>query len=798
MEVKINTVQVISTTDDFASLEEATSTEYLYRFSLKISKTEAINSAATRLILRAYKENPKNAVPLSVFSSASPVLNILNQNASQLVKNIQRRAINITTAITKTRNDILASKTFTLNDIITKFNYGVGYTVITNDPKPAIRNEIYTASNTVTQQPLNEDRTITQLSNELLNQYKTDPANAIRRIYAVNTSYETNNGLIGTFNNGKQNKIEASIASSLMTTNNNQDIPEARLQAYNVVDRDIITIQPEQLFPTEAIGTQDFYLMFSIYDLKGNLVQEFVKLVEHKTNITRFQRAVIPPEFSITKLGGGQLTVTIKQQDPHGTGVTIYKTVYNPSVKAEDLTQEVVGSFDLPTGETRIFNIQNTNVGLLLFRALSYNATSDPSSDFSNQVLEVEASETTSFRSSVFLSILPEYNREGIKLIVSSIPDEIAFIELYRTNITSDPYAETLLTTFFVGGQGGNASYTYQEISLDRYKSYRYRCVMIDMKGQRYDSSGMIEFVYIPQTQDYASTVTTSPIITPVQLPGSSTQYYDVGFNVTYAITKKLEDNVKQFLVNQGLVEYFGGDIKRERLKELLVTKVELRDLETNDKLFMAYIDGTYLQSTTKFGLLNRSSQYVYELTTYVRNPATLLQAIQSTGTSTPRTNGKLVPPTYSYVPYNVNNPYGLLTGTNPKKSGDEFVTQIGFDQLEFGDITGISYIHIDLKPPSPSINSLKASVFNSKQVDLTWSVNGNQTQISHFIVRRQNVATGKLDLIGKAHGINPQNSFLFTDSTRYTESGVFRYIIAMQYFNLNLSPDYISNEVVI
>lgn len=797
MEVKINTVQVIATTDDFASLEEATSTEYLYRFGLQISKSAAINSAATTLVLRAYKEDPKNAVPLSVFNQDMQVLNVLNQNASQLVKNIQKRAFNITNSIIKTRNETLAQQSYTLKDLIAKFNQGVGYTVITNDPKAAIRNEVYAAPNTLDQKPLNEDRTITQLSNELLNQYKTDPADAIKRIYSANTSYETNNGLIGTFYNNRQNKVETLIASSLLTTNNVQNTPETRLQTYSVVERDVITIQPTQLFPFESIGTQDFYLMFSIYDLNNNLVQEFVKLVRHKTNVTRFQRAVIPPEFTITKLGGGQLFVTVKQNDPHGTGVKIYKTIYNPSAKNGKNIQEIVGNFDLPATESRIFNIQNNDVGLLLFRALSYNANSDVSSDFTSQIIEVEASEVTTTKANIYVSLHYEYNREGVKLIVSGIPDDIAFLELYRTNITSDPYAETILTTFFVGGQGGNASYAYLDAALDRYKSYRYRCVMVDIKGQRFDSSGMIEFVYVPQTQDYASTTITSPVITPIQLPGSSTQYYDVSFAISYAITNKLEDNVRQFLINQGLIEYFGSDIKRERLKELLVTKVELRDLETNDKLFMAYIDGTYLQSTTKYGLLSRNSQYLYELTTYVRKPATLLQAVQLTGSSTPRANGKLTPPTYSYVPYNVNNPYGLLTGTNPKKSGDEFVTQYGFDQLEFADITGVTYVTVDLKPPSPSINNLKANVFNSKNVDLTWSVNGDQSNISHFIIRRQNVETGKLDLIGKAHGINTQNNYLFTDNIRHTDSGVFRYIITMQYFNLNLSPDYTSNEVV-
>jgi hypothetical protein len=797
VEVKLNTVQVVTANDDFASLEDATLTYYAYRFSLSVSKTETKNSYATKLLVRAYTENPKNAVPLTVFKQDQPTLNILNQNAKQLINNIQKRSFSITNAIITTRNNVLAQQEYDLNGLIKKFNSGIGYSVVTDDPKTAVKNKVYDAVNTLDQKPLNEDRSIAQLSKELLNDFKTDPADSIKRIYSAKTAYETNNGLAFFSGQNRADKIEDMIAASLLTTNN-PDLTEAtRLQAYSISERDVITIQPEQLFPAEAIGTSNFYLMFSIYDTKNNLVQEFVKFVAHKTNVSRFQRTVIPPDFSMTKLSDGKLTVSVKQNDPYGTGVRIYKSTYNPSAKVESVTQNIIGSFDLPPGESRIFNIQNNDVGLLLFRALSYNANSDVSSEFTSQVVEVQASEVTT-RANVFVSLHPEYNRQGLNLIVSDIPDDIAFVELYKTNLTSDPYTETLITTFYVGGQGSNSTYAYFDSNLDQTKAYRYRCMLVDIKGQRYESSGMVELVYRPQTQDYAVASYTAPSITPVQTPGSSIQYYDVAFDVSYAITNKLEDNVKQFLINQGLIEYFGGDIKRERLKDLLVTKVELRDLQTNDKFLMGYIDNTYLQSTTKFGLLNRSSQYLYELTTYVRNPATLLQAIELTGSSTARTNSKLAPPSYTYNPFNLNNPYGLQTGTNPQKSGSEFVLQYGLDQLEFGDITGIDYINVDLKPPTPSINNLRASVFNSKAIDLTWSINGDQTQISHFIIRRQNVSTGKLDLIGKAHGINTQNNYLFTDMIRYTDTGVFKYIITMQYFNLNLSPDYDSNEVVI
>jgi len=108
------------------------------------------------------------------------------------------------------------------------------------------------------------------------------------------------------------------------------------------------------------------------------------------------------------------------------------------------------------------------------------------------------------------------------------------------------------------------------------------------------------------------------------------------------------------------------------------------------------------------------------------------------------------------------------------------------------------NYVDLDLHKPRASLTALRAFLFNSRNIQLTWSVNGDQAAVSHFIIRRMNVDTGKLDVVGKAHGINVQNSYSFIDPMRYTERGVFRYIITMQYFDMTLSSDYTSNEVVL
>jgi len=283
VEINIKTVQIVNASDDFASLDEATATSYTYRFNFAVNKTAATNAYAAQIVLRAYADDPKNAVPLSLFANQkSQTLNILNQNTKQLISNIQQRASRITTAIANTRTNSLAERKYSLPDLIQRFNHGVGYTVVTDNPKDAVKNQVFNASKNIAQQALNEDKTITQLSEQLLYMHKTDPADAIKRIYASSTAYETNNGLNAFSSNSDRDDIEhikTTIAASLLTTNNIDEVTKPILQTYSIAERQVITIHPEFVFPAEKIGTTNFYLMVSVIDLSGNLVQEFVKLV---------------------------------------------------------------------------------------------------------------------------------------------------------------------------------------------------------------------------------------------------------------------------------------------------------------------------------------------------------------------------------------------------------------------------------------------------------------------------------------------------------------------------------------
>lgn len=804
MQTSIPTTIIASPSNDFALLEAITNTSYDYLLEINVNKKLVDQTSAVRLVVRTYQTNPLNSVTPSIFNKKTS--SVLEQDPAAMIDLIQGQNLEITTNLMEIRSNCITSNEFNLLSLIKENDNGFGFELITDQTIVGQVNYLRTSDNDIDQTPLQTDRTITQVSTNLLKKYKTDPAQAIIRTYSTNTAFDTSNGILGVASSSPTfvNQTNQIAAQLLSRNNQRQQSSQPRYAAYRIETRAQIPVYVPVSFPKALFsGNNNFYILCTFYNTNNNIIQEFCNIVDNGTNVTLLRTPKIAPNFQLSKQADGQFALTFTQLDPNATGIKLYKTVYNQTKSSEISSQDLVGQFQLSYNQTQTFLVQNNDLGLIVFRALSYNSLST-STDFSSQVVEVNTPDEDSINSNVFVSLTYEYTVNGLQLIVDNIPNDVSVLNIYKTNITISPKTETLLTSFFVQGMGGSSAFSYLDRKLDTEKNYRYRVTVLDIYGNEYDSTAVLEINYRPQTSSYAAVNVTDPIKTLTTTRDGSRSAWDVSFTVSYAIIPGLEQNVRQLLVNQNLIQYYGSDILPEQLQELLVTKVELRDLETNDKYFIAFTDGNFVQSSTNFGLIEKPSRYVYELTTFVRNPITLLAGNTQIGQSQPRpSTNKINPrlltnPEYKYIPFNVRHPQGLLTGTLPKNNGNDFVKETGYNQLEFGEVVNISYLRTDLLPPTPSVNSLQAYQFNKKTVQLVWSVNGDQTQISHFIILRQNLVTNKFDLIGKAHGINTQNNYNFIDVLRETDKGIFKYIVTIQYFNMTLSADYYSNEVVI
>lgn len=790
MELKLNTSQVITVQDEFALLEDVGETTYKYGFRTLANKTLAGSTGATELVVRLYKTDPKGDVSLSVFDGLKPptqTLSVLNVDTRGLVRALQSRASKTMAAISSGRREELVVNRYSLIGLIEQASVGVGYTTVQSNPG-ITGTVVYDSTNTTTSGYLNEDKTTTLLSDELVRVYCVDPASVLSKPrYSTATPEQVHNGARPTEENttGLPNPavlLLEQLSNTNSTVVQNADVASS-VVAYSLANAEVVPVVVKLAVPKAAVGEADFFVMITLYDGDGGVVQELVRQVPHTRNLQEFKVVQQPPTLNVVAIGNrDKHLVQLQQQDKNATGVRLYKTVFNDTVKGTP-KQVLVGDYLLSPGETKTLTLSTSDVGRIIYRALAYNGNQSIGSRFSSVVICQFPTSTiaTTPERNPFVSIDTRYVQEGLSITVGDVPNDTSFITLYKQRKDMD--AE-LLTTFFVGGMGNTARYNYIDADVQEFRQYSYWCELTDNKGGQAVGSGLVELVYRPKRVDYAVVSVTEPVVTNTQSPNSSRQLYDVTFQVDYSITETLEDSVRTLLASQGLSEFYGRDINRERLRELLVTKVELKDNGSNDKYFMTFTGGEYTQSNTKYGMIDKPGSYTFELTTYARNPGTLLENAVVTGSSTARPNGLVTPPSYSYSPYVMDNPYGLQNGVLPKSDGDEFVTQLGLSQLELGVVTSVDYINVELTPPEPVVTNQRAVVINTKTVKVMWSVNGNQDSISHFVVRRRNHTTNTVDLLGAAHGVNQQNSFMFYDQLRPTETGVFSYIITLVGFD--------------
>lgn len=792
MELKLNKSQVITTQDELATLEAESGEHFHYGFKLFVNRSLVGSLVATELVIRTYKTDPKGDVSLSAFEGLKPsnqALTVLNLDTRGLVRSIQARASRTMAAIASGRKDELAVRRFSVPGLVEKASSGVGYTSLQSSAQQN-GTAVYGSLNRTPTGNMQEDRTSTLLSDELLKVYNTDPASVLTARYSTATPGEVYGGArapTSTTSNlpGPAVQLVEKLVSMNGPQQSQQDSTVSSVTAYSLKTAEVVPVTFSVSIPKGAVGEADFYVMLTVYDNDSNIVQELVRQVQHTRLLQEHRVVKTAPTLGVVILGEqGKHLVQLQQQDPNGVGVRLYKTVFNETVK-QTPRQLLVGDYLLAPGETKTVLLSSGDIGKVLYRALSYGKNQQQGASFNSVVLCCYPSTTltSTTEQNPFAYIDAKYTVGGLNIVVGDVPNDTAFISLYKLKEGVDE-AGVQLATFFVGGMGNTARYNYLDSDLQTYGQYSYWCELTDIKGMQRVGSGLVELVYRPKQLDYATVTVTEPTITNTQSPNTSKQLFDVGFQVQYSITETLEDSVRALLASQGLTEFYGSDITRERLRQLLVTKVELRDNDSNDKLFMAFTGDDYTQSNTKFGLIDKPGSYTFELTTYVRNPATLLESVVRTGSSTTRQNGSLSPPTYTYQPYITNNPYGLQNGVLPKSDGDEFVTQLGLNQLELGSVTSIDYVDVQLTPPQPTIINPRTALVNSKTVKLTWSVNGNQDGISHFVVRRRNHTTNTVDILGAAHGINQQNSYVFYDQIRPTETGVFSYVLTLVGFD--------------
>lgn len=778
-----------------------------YRFTYTVTKSKLSDSAAATIDITLSEENVKAATSNhSIFGQQrlGASFSLANIDASDVIARIRTRPTVLREQVTAVRQSYFATKSLAIPELLASFNSAVGYELVAStNVKPGYRNTIASVIATSGSSRVSDDRTAQQLSKKLLFESGVDVGSRLSQpTYGKPTLSQRANA---TTSQGQRQTYEqynelADVQNRLIVAASGNPTPthsSPSYFAYRYADRDAVSVYTDLSQIRVPTGLMPgFYVTITIKTADGVLVQELTKYVDHAACVRSLRAATQAPTIVATRLGDemGKVRLTVQQTDRYATDIKIYKQTYRSSdsvppqvyVTSLAVRPNAVASLVLDEPET-----------LIPGTVVLYKAVAGTELKFGSSVITPvgKASDMRADRSTIAATVVDG----GVRLSITDIPTGVAAVALYRQR--DGDVERSIVQRFLVNGMGGSVSYV--DTTVEAESAYHYTIAMTDMLGNNVPTYTEELLVYRPPTASVYATVTVgvSTVTTDTDLTTGKPRY-DVVFDVGYLKNETAEDVTRKLLKNQQLIEYYGADINRQNLSQLLVTRVTMKNLLTGDHSDLGFIDQStgFVQSKTRVGYITEPAAYRYELTTYVRDPATLLPRVVLTGSSTPRpgsgtTQGTLTT-TYTYTPAISSNPFSLLTGTMAKKSGSEYESMTGVSEMSLGPVVDVQYVTVDVTQPKPTVQGLRAYRSSRTTITLSWSVNGQQDQIGHFVVARQDKNTGAVDHMGTANGIEPTNSYAFVDRLRAMDPGRYVYYVTPQLTDYSVGSSYASNEV--
>lgn len=778
-----------------------------YRFTYTITKSKLSDSAAATIDITLSEVNVKVATSShSIFGQQQRLaasFSLANIDASDVIARIRTRPSVLREQVTAVRQSYFAAKRLAIPELLTGFDSAVGYELVAStNVKPGYRNTVAMAAIAPSNLRVSDDRTVQQLSKKLLFESGVDVGSRLSQpAYGKPTLNQQANAAVPSGQQYEQHNELSDVQNRLMITATGNPTPingAPSYFAYRYADRDMVTVYTDlsQIRVPSGLTPSGFYVTITIKTADGILIQELTKHVDHSACVRSLKAVTQAPMIVATRLGDetGKVRLTIKQTDQYASDVKIYKQTYRSSDSAP--TQVYVTSLAVRPNAVAslVFDEPET---LIPGTVVLYKAVTGSELKFgSSAVAPVgKASDIRADRSTIIATIVAG----GVRLSIANIPTGVVTVELYRRR--NGDIERSLIQRFLVNGMGGSVAHV--DTSVEAESTYHYTIAMTDMLGNDVPTYAEELLIYRPPTAAAYATVTVgASTVTTDTDPATGKPRYDVAFDVGYLKSETAEDVTRKLLKNQQLIEYYGADINRQNLSQLLVTRVVMKNMLTGDYSDLGFIDQStgFIQSKTRVGHITEPAPYRYELTTYVRDPATLLSRVVLTGSSTPRpgtgtTQGTLTT-TYTYTPAISSNPFALSTGTLAKKSGTEYESMTGVSEMSLGSIVDVQYVAVDVTQPKPTIQGLRAYRSSRTAITLNWSVNGQQDQIGHFVIVRQDKSTGVVDHMGTANGIEPTNNYAFVDKLRATDPGRYVYYVTPQLTDYSIGSSYASNEV--
>ena len=635
-------------------------------------------------------------------------------------------------------------------------------------------------------------------SSNLLNIHREDPASYVGQ--RSNTLIPARRGFSGIIPNRPAYSTgnEKLLIESLLTKTTIEN--QTQLNSTDVVNVTVETnlkhlvIEEVISIPRGDVEVDDINVLFRLRNNKGMIIRTVSSVINHSQQVALLTIPTEAPSLIAPKVSSfGANVISIKQMDPYGTGIRLYRKTFKDAVPNIDSTYRFVGEINaLPSEDFKRITDPITTTNPVIYRAIPINNSGIMGAEFSSIIMQSKrgpiAPRSPRDQRPIFLSVSTTVKDGRIIVSVTDVPALVIAIEIMRYDRTIKERTATRIGNIIQTLDESASAYTFEDTNLKKGRIYEYlpKLYFKDGKTQIASVTNLTE--YSPIQSNIVDVVYTAPEIV------ENGADIDVKFTITKNIIANEADVIKTFLEQQGFLGEFQNEIiaNREKLGELFGTEVIRTNLSLGEVENFGIITSEEFSDVT-FGRpkgvspIEPGFNYRYTLKTFARNIETLLPTLErtvKTGTNT----------SYTLSPSKWRHPVVLSEGNIVSDSS--LKRNHSKTDFTFGTVVNIVDIDVSLADVLPSIYDGKAKVLGLDRVLLQWKVQGNVDKIDHFIVILE--VLGVRTIVGKSHNITNSNYFQFVDKLTNDESGGFSYYIMPVFFDYSRGTELKTNQVVI
>ena len=565
----------------------------------------------------------------------------------------------------------------------------------------------------------------------------------------------------------------------------------------NLTVETVVNVTERLEIPKSLLGNSPYYLVCDLIDDKGNLIQRETRLIEHGKNISAAFTPKVPSSIKATSAGLGRNIIEVWDDD-HAYGVKLYRRVERTSSASRNSEYAFVGKIDYLDFNTkrRIVSDLCDNYNPVIYRAFPVGQDGSVGCVFTTSTTTAPSipvgMEIPSLNKKKFASIHHEITNQGIQVTISDIPAGTIEIQLLRKDFMQDGSPELPIgKRQFLGDMRSELVVTDSGVYQDHI--YEYRCQFFDRYGNVDDSSTIMTVEYAPEISSFISTV----INNPKAIDGNE---LDVTFDIQTNFVPEPEEQIRRSLETHGLLSYFGNDITPARLQQLTAYNVVRTNLSTGEVEDFGIVTEKQFSDITLgrpkgVTQLRNGDQYRYTVTTFLRDPNTILRGRSVTARDPKFPNNPNR--SYTYDPFFWKHPLALKRGT--LTTDDTIQTITAKTDFTLGEVGSVVNVNISLASILPGIIepiASKVNVINPKIIRISWRITGLATKFDHFMVMQEHL--GMATRIGCCGNITSNNTFEFFDELTNDEEGELGYIIIPVYYNYSVGKSVNTNKVIV